>query len=244
MPRRQKILIALVTAMLAVYLADMAYRRLYTQPLLEAQRAIDTLGKRLHKGKLNVRSEQNKLHQLEELRQRSLPSDLELAVSSYRSWLLRVIEQAGLQRTNVDSSPPLRQGNLYYRLDFTVHSSGTLQQITEFLRSFYGCGYLHKIRSMSLNPTAGGTVDSSVTIETLVLPTAKYEDRLAPLETIAASPSGQRYLPGNRPTQPVRGWRSGLVGHRADRDHIRRPGTTASLDQCAIQRPDAHLDHG
>ena len=89
----------------------------------------------------------------------------------------------------MDSGPPLRQGNLFYRLDFTVHSRGTLQQVTDFLRTFYGCGYLHKIRSMSLNPTSNGEVDASITIETVVLPTAKYEDRLAPSETVETPPT-------------------------------------------------------
>ncbi len=194
MPRRQKLLLALVASILVAYLADMAYRRLYVQPSLRAQQNGQTLRKRLHEDKLKVRQEQLKLKQLEDLQQRSLPSDLDLAVSSYRSWLLQLIEQSGLQRTSVDSSPPLRQGNLYNRLDFNIHSGGTLQQVSEFLQAFYASGYLHKIRSMSLNPTANGGVDASVTIETLVLPTAKYTDRLATLETgPAAAATAEEY---------------------------------------------------
>lgn len=197
MSQRQKLLIVLVATLLGAYLADMAYRRLYAQPLARAQLNSQTLRKRLHDGKLKVRQEQLKLQQLEDLQQRSLPSDPDLAVSSYRSWLLQVIEQSGLQRTSVDSSPPLRQGNLYHRLDFNIHSGGTLQQISEFLQAFYASGYLHKIRSMSLNPTANGGVDASLTIETLVLPTAKHTDRLATLEpdpSVAAAADGYRVI--------------------------------------------------
>ncbi len=182
MPQRQKILIALVTTMLVVYVADLAYRRLYAEPVQKAQTATETLKKRLHKAELNVRAEKNKLAALEDLQIRSLPSNLELAVSSYRSWLLNLIEQAGLRGTSVDSSPPLRQGNLYYRLDFNIRGNGTLPQINNLLRSFYESGYLHKIRSMSLNPAASGQVDTSITVETIVLPNAKFEDRLAALD--------------------------------------------------------------
>ena len=198
MPRRQKILIGLVTAMLIAYLADFAYRRLYAKPLQDAQNTSQTLAKRLHQAKLNVRQERNKIDQLEDLRQRSLPSDLELAVSCYRSWLLEIIEQVGLQRTSVDSSPPQRQGNLYSRIDFTVRTNGSLQQVSDFLIAFYRSGYLHKIRSMSLNPTASGAVDTTLVVETLVLPNATHEDRLASLEpadTPVVSPEDYRIIP-------------------------------------------------
>jgi hypothetical protein len=198
MPRRQKILIGLVAAMLIAYLADFAYRRLYAQPLQSAQNTSQILNKRLHKAKLNVRQERNKIDQLEDLRQRSLPSDLELAVSCYRSWLLEIIEQVGLQRTSVDSSPPQGRGNLYSRIDFTVRTNGTLQQINDFLIAFYRSGYLHKIRSMSLNPTASGAVDSTLVVEALVLPNATMEDRLSTLEASnmpLVSPEDYRVIP-------------------------------------------------
>ncbi len=178
MDRRRKLLIAFLLLMVGGFAADTAYRRWYEKPLADAEQKLASLDKELRDGKLDVRRQQNRLPLLDQLTQRSLPRNFEIAVTEYRSWLLQRIEESGLQQANLDSASPARFRDLYDRLDFSVRTRGTLSQVSEFLHSFYGTDYLHKIRSLSLMPTSDGTVDVSLTIETLILPTLAQIDQL------------------------------------------------------------------
>ncbi len=178
MDRRQRLLIAVLALMIVGYLGDQTYRRLYERPLAAAEQRVTTLEQELHDGQLEVRREQNRLPQLDDLKYQSLPSNLELAVTEYRSWLLKVIEETGLEKANLDSGSPNKVRNLYTRIDFSLRTQGTLSQVTELLHAFYRAEYLHKIRSLSLLPTADGTVDVSMTIETLTIPAVAQPDQL------------------------------------------------------------------
>jgi hypothetical protein len=165
------------------YFADAAYRRWYEEPLDAAQQRLAQFEKKLHDGKLDVRRQQNRLPELDALQPRSLPLNLDLAVTSYRSWLLQAIEGSGMQQANLDSGAPASVQNLYNRIDFSVRSRGTLSQLTEFLHRFYSTPYLHKIRSLSLTPSADGTLDVSLAIETLSIPSLAPDTELMEVAT-------------------------------------------------------------
>ena len=107
---------------------------------------------------------------MDQIKQRSLPRNPEIAVTEYRSWLLQSIATHGLQQASLDSGNPARVRNLYDRIDFSLRTRGTLSQLTAFLRQFYSTNYVHTIGASSLKSTSDGTLDISLTVETLVVP--------------------------------------------------------------------------
>ncbi len=171
-PKRQRLLLAVVAVMFVGYMGDVAYRRLYAEPLREATNEAESMRSNLHDTRLAVREEQNRLQQLPELERRSLPRNMEIAISAYRGWLLKLIQDVGLNGTNVNSGQPNRVRDEFYRIDFSILGSGSLQQATEFLHRFYRAPYLHKIRSLSMTPLANGNVDLVFSIEALALTSA------------------------------------------------------------------------
>lgn len=181
MPRRQKLLIIVVAVMFVGYLADAAYRRFYSEPLQDARQQAEIVRSDLHDTKLAVRRQQSRLERLPDLNQRSLPRNLDVAVSAYRGWLLQLIQEVGLSGTNVNSGQPTLVRDEFHRIEFSILGSGSLQQATEFLHRFYRAPYLHKIRSMSMTPLADGQFDLVLTIEALALITAE-RDELLPID--------------------------------------------------------------
>ncbi|MCA9199869.1 MAG: hypothetical protein KDA87_20155 [Planctomycetales bacterium] len=178
MNRQRLVLVGLLGVIAVFYVGDLAYRSLYVQPLEAEQRKTKPLKDKLLDSKLAVREEERLLESLPQLQQRSLPSDLELAIADYRNWLLEVIESAGLARTSVNAGQPMNHQNLVRSISFSIRGTGTLEQLTSFLHAFYETGYLHRIRSITLNPTSSGKVDASISIEALSLPTAESTDSL------------------------------------------------------------------
>ena len=59
MAKRQKILLLAVSAIFIVYIGDMAYQQLYSEPLGSLVADQETLDKRLRDAKLEVRRQQN-----------------------------------------------------------------------------------------------------------------------------------------------------------------------------------------
>ncbi|MCA9151752.1 MAG: hypothetical protein KDA92_20755, partial [Planctomycetales bacterium] len=181
MPRRQKLLLALLLLIGVSYVGDMLYRRGYSEPLRKAESQLASSAETLHKTQLDVRKQQRRLPELDELKPRSLPRNPELAVSEYRSWLLQNLAESGLQQASLDSGNPARFKNIYSRIDFTVRTRGTLAQLTTFLERFYATPYLHKIRAMSLTPSSDGSIDISLTLETLAVPSIASDTELQSL---------------------------------------------------------------
>jgi hypothetical protein len=125
----------------------------------------------------------------------SLPSDVEVARSSYRNWLLDIVNTAGMKSATVDSSTPVNRRGLYQALPFTVRGRATLKQLTRLLFDFSQAGHLHRLQSINLKtPTGAGDFDVSLSLEALVIPVIKRSDRLGTAESNRlASPSVEDY---------------------------------------------------
>lgn len=179
MSERRKLLLPILLGVIAVvFVGDKMYQGLYAQPLREKRIRQQALSDELHQTKIDIKLAEQKLPQLDAFQSRSLPYEIELAISGYRGWLFGVIEEVGLKRTSVDSGQPIRVGKIYDRLTFSVRGSGSLEQVTQFMHRFYSAGHLHKIRSVTFNPTATGRIDLSLAIEALALTTATSKDSL------------------------------------------------------------------
>ncbi len=190
MQKRERLLLGLVLLLLALYLADQGHRRFYTVPLEREQTLQQSLSDEFHQTRLQIRREQQKLARLPQIEQRSLPRDLDMAVTSYRSWLLAQLEKAQIRQATIDSSQPANVANLYRRIDFTIRCQGDLFQVTQLLCAVHQAHYLHRIRSMTLTPIDTQRVDIAMTIEALSLTTATQTDALDP--SLAAFPDSDQ----------------------------------------------------
>lgn len=186
---RNRWLLGALGAIVLFYAGDAGYRRFYEAPVKEHERAVASLNKRLAEDKRQLTKAKRAGAQLEQLEERSLPWDSDIARARYQDWLLRLAQEAKLTGTSVDSGNPSiatasrgrgrRPVEMFKRFTFTLRGRGELGQVTRFLYDFYRGGHLHKIRSMSLNPLSEGQqVDLSLSIEALALPGADREDQL------------------------------------------------------------------
>lgn len=187
-PRNRWLLILLGLVGL-FFVGEWSYRKFYEEPNRENKRTEEQLTKRIKEAKRDLANSKDVSQQLENLEQKSLPWDAEMARARYQDWLLQLAKDAKLTGTSVDSGDPVavtaggrkgkRSAEMFKRLTFTLNSRGDLGQVTKFLYDFYHAGHLHKIRTMSLNPIGSGQeVSLSVTIEALALPNADREKDL------------------------------------------------------------------
>ena len=188
--KRTRTLLLVLGSIGVLYTGDLAYRSWIESPRQEAERQKSRLEKRIRATKLSLAKSKRIAADLEQLEGQSLPWDLEVARSSYQSWLLQLVQRAKLQTPNVDSSEPVplsvgRGGRRakpdYHKIGFTLRTRGSLKHVVHFLFDFYRADHLHKIRSMNLNPVGRDrNLDLTLSIETLVLSTALREKELSP----------------------------------------------------------------
>ena len=150
------------------FLGEMGYRRFYEEPLARNEQVKEQLKKRLKSSKLDLAKAKQVVDQLEQLEQKSLPWNAEMARARYQAWLLQLAQETKLVSTSVDAGDPVavtrsgrgrgsRPVEMFKRLSFSLRGRGDLGQVTRFLYGFYRGGHLHKIRTMSLNPIGQGT---------------------------------------------------------------------------------------
>jgi hypothetical protein len=189
-------LLAALGLIVVAFLGEMGYRRFYEEPLARNEQVKERLGKRLQEANLDLAKAKQVGGQLEQLEQKSLPWDADMARARYQGWLIQLAQDAKLASTSVDPGDPVsvtrpgrgrgsRPVEMFKRFNFSLRGRGDLGQITRFLYDFYRGGHLHKIRTLSLNPIGQGQqVDMSVSIEAIALPNA---DREAELTTLVST---------------------------------------------------------
>lgn len=185
---RRRLLYGALVIILALYIFDAGYRRLYQEPVRTAAARANALREDITSKKLEIAKAKRATQILPELQQRALPYNLERARSSYQSWLLSLVEKSNLVTPKVDSGEPVTHAAngqvLYQSIAFSVRGRGNMRQITQLLHDFYSAGHMQKIRTMSLTPVGtSDLVDVALSIDTVALPTADRESEL----TTAAS---------------------------------------------------------
>lgn len=168
---RKRLAYVVLGAVVLYFCGDFALRTYVDGPLEQRQARKEQLQKKIKKQKKELAESKLALQTLETFEQRSLPSDLEVARTAYRTWLLDLVGRAQFHTAHVDSSPPSSRKGLYDTLAFSVRGKGTLIHLCRFLFDFYHAGHLHKIQSISLTPLGkNGEIDISLAIEALSLP--------------------------------------------------------------------------
>lgn len=181
--RRQRMMMIAIAAIVAMAIGLYALvqfdESLTTkeQQLAQLRQSVGAQDRKLSKGRKAAAK-------LKRWRARSLPSGVELARSLYLNWLRDAVQSSGLSDVDLKSTSRSvgRQSRKasYRALSYTLSARGDMEQLTQFLYSFYRRDHLHKIHTMSITPDekAAG-FRFNFTISALVLPGADRDDRLS-----------------------------------------------------------------
>ncbi len=204
MSKNRKNLFAAVLGIIAVlYAGDWLMKNMLEGPLKERENAQKRLEKNIEEQEKALSRAKQAGKKLAVWEEQSLPSNTEVANSTYQVWLLQVLQHAGLTAQGVNSSEPVARKDAYTLLSFSARANGDLEQLSQFLFEFYKAGFLHQIRSLSITPMQKtGKLDLAISVEAIVLPSTEREkeftttisDRLASLELADYAPIMKRNL--------------------------------------------------
>ncbi|PHQ35622.1 hypothetical protein [Rhodopirellula bahusiensis] len=121
--------------------------------------------------------------QMGEYMVRSLPSNPERAQSTYQSWLLGTVREAGLKDAGVDPVSDAPVGDLYHRYGFRVSGKTSLNGLVGLLHDFYARDYLHRIRELNFGPSRTGDLNVEMTIDVISLSNAAIDAKIPDRES-------------------------------------------------------------
>lgn len=177
-----------------LYFGDQAYRSYIDEPARKRTGEIEKLDENIDSAKQLISRQSAILQQLEFYEQMSLPRNREVTRTAYQDWLLSLVKSNGLLQTSIDAAEPIpvaidrrnaranqpKKKTILVRFSYSLSCRGSLNQIVNFLFQFYQSGHLHKIQSLSLNPSGDGKrIDARMTIEALTLNRTERETELA-----------------------------------------------------------------
>ncbi|MDA7541358.1 hypothetical protein N8639_00805 [bacterium] len=180
-----------------LYFGDQAYRTYVEKPSASREKQLAKINSSIEKANDLIAQKLFVQKQLDAYEKMSLPFDTEVTRTQYQGWLLSLVKSVGLTGITVDASQPTsvsierqkpkqsqsKRKVVIYRYGYSLRSRGSLQQLVTFLFRFYRSGQLHKIKSISLNPSGGGTmIDASFVIEALALVRTERETELSTVQ--------------------------------------------------------------
>ncbi len=178
-------------AVLLFYLGDSGYRSFIEKPTEDYTRRIAELEDQIQTADGEQRMAAKKRKVMSSLSSRALPSDPELARSSYQAWLLQLLEKHRMQSAAVDAGNPVpmeirsrtdrkKRRTVGHQLAVSVRCTATLDQLTDFLYEFEQSAHLHKVLSLSLSPLGNGAeLNIAMNLEALSLKSADREQQLS-----------------------------------------------------------------
>ena len=171
MNSREKILAVTIVGLLALLVVYLGYSQI-TGQFQQRESQITNLNKDIKLAK-RLKSQggaaEKRLHAY---REQALPADLNDARRKYQQWLRDRVATSGLAKT-VKPVPSRTTSNVYQQLTYNVTGLGTLDQLTDFLYSFYSVDELHRIRSLIVKPSGSKQLDINMTIDALLMPDAE-----------------------------------------------------------------------
>jgi len=250
MNRREQILAGLVGLLVVVTILNFALKRVFSQfsdrtdriAMLEAD--IQSKELIIHRGAVAERV-------LKAYRERSLPSDPDLASSRYREWLLKWTEGAQVSGSNVSHTSWYPVAKSHGRHKFQVNCEATLAQLVDLLFRFYSSDQLHRIVMLKAKTQPDGKLlTMNITVEAIGM-TGAEKDTLSdmPAQRLAFAQveayhqtivSRNYYGPANKPPQ--------FTSSASQQGHVQRPLSVTlkaedpdkhavrfRLDQCDIE---------
>ncbi len=179
MNQREKLL-ATATGLLLVVLGGFFCYDWLTTALDSRRGEIGRLKSKAAQLERTVRQGQKAKRRLDDLERRSLPTERALSRSLYQSWLLELVGNIGLTDPQVRATGGRAQGDIYYRLTFSIAGRGNLDQLVRLLHEFYSIDDLHQIRRLGIRPIRESRdLELNLSIDALVLPGALRQDLVA-----------------------------------------------------------------
>ena len=177
--RRKKILIGSMVVLVGLVLAEQFWTRMIKDPKEAFATDKNKLTVLFRKAKSqNIKAKQQ-IRYMEKFRERSLPANVQTALTLYQGWLIQLAEEVGLENRSVDCGSPISRPG-YKTIPFSVRGTGTMDQLTHLLFTFYRAPHLHRIRTMTVTPIASGSrLGLSFTIDAMIVDGCQRIDRLA-----------------------------------------------------------------
>lgn len=189
MQQREKILAA-VAGLLIVYLAGQYLFGF--DPFAAKNKELSNLQKKVEAEQEKAIKAKHAARKVEGWQREALSNNVARSRSDYHYWLLGLVERAKLDNAQVQperkvivnrATPDRRNVLAFEKLPFTINGEGSLNQLTEMLHEFYSVDVLHRVRSLSMQPTKSTkTLKLTLVVEALVLPgTVDYEQQIEPI---------------------------------------------------------------
>lgn len=178
MTRRERLLAAAAAAIVGVlavgYVINQAWSA-FARRAAESRR----LAQDVAATELEIQRGMRTAEQLNQLAERALPAQRELAQSLYQNWLVKLVAEKGLQSASVDAGSIRPNGDIYEAHTFTLSAKGNLKQVTALLYEIQHASLLHRVQRISLKPIKDKKdLDLSMTLEILSLPIAPPRQEL------------------------------------------------------------------
>ncbi|MGQ0445169.1 MAG: hypothetical protein ACT4O2_08620 [Beijerinckiaceae bacterium] len=111
--------------------------------------------------------------------EKSLPTNRDVALSLYRSWLLARALEAGLAVDDININARTTPSTAFRSIGYDFEARGQISAVAAFLHAFYRGDQLHQITRLDLRSTAGSPeLAVSLAVEALMLPGATHSDKL------------------------------------------------------------------
>lgn len=178
MNNREKLLTGAVLALVSLWASKYLYTR-YRKAVDERHAQVQDAETRLADANLELAKGRSAVHEMEELQQRSLPSDREKSLSLYKVWLLTKAKAAGLTVNDIKLAPRTTTSTAFDAIGYQMEATGTLSSVVSMLYEFYHSPQLHQITRLRLLRPPGATLlQITLEVEALCLPGAIATDTL------------------------------------------------------------------
>jgi len=178
MNSREKILSIGVGTLAVLWIGTMGVDR-FRDARDKNYRTLENVKKELSRAReANERGRQAQ-SEIRKLARQSLPTDLDMAKSSYEDWLREQLVDSGLYVSELDDKSSGGGNKRFQEISFQISAQGSLSQLSDFLYHFYRAGHLHRISEANLSPNRDSeALDISLTIDALSLNACKRSDSL------------------------------------------------------------------
>lgn len=153
MNSREKILAAILTVALAVFLVIPAIWSMFRGPIQIEERRKNTVETKLKTASEEFDVAMAKLARLKDFKERSLPSNTTDALTAYQQWLsdlAEIVVKFPKPRVEAERLIPSKD-NSYSLVRIKITSEGTMSQLRDFLYHFHRANILHHISSLTID---------------------------------------------------------------------------------------------
>lgn len=188
MERREKILAIAAGTLGALFLGNFVFNHV-KDSIQQAKNDVINAEKKFDQRDLEEREQYNKLMDLRDWQDISLPSEVSAAKNEYQTWLQSLPRFSNLIVRPTGDAKRIEQGD-YSILTYQLTGQGTLEDVSDFLFNFYNTNLMHRIQSMSLNPATSSASDNyseqlqiTIQVEAISMGDASAVSQLATVPT-------------------------------------------------------------